>query len=449
MSSWRIGDSFYSCSERIKNFFLSITDWLRSWGQRKKDEFRRELRKQYLNTEPSKIALNIFLVILGTALLSFNTSIFMVPGNIISGGNSGIGLVFEAVFESCGVSLEGIGGINTVITLITVFFFVLGFFIVGLDFTVKTAISTLVYPAFIYLFDFIRGLNGMDWIRLETYLDQAVTDQYGVVAQAGNAGVILAAGLIGGVIMGLGVSLAFKGGGSTGGTDCIVIALSKKTRMKANTASVLIDSIIILLGICLVRDLVSGCVSILSAIICSVMIKNLFVGSQGVYTANIISAKWREISDAINRDMDRGTTLHLAKGGYTMADRVVVTVSFTRDEYSDLVKLIHEKDAAAFVTILSVSEVQGHGFSLDDGDEPKQLPKKPRKRVSDSYRKAEREAQRADQSKERELRKSIHRVLKEDRREAKGKKRTKDTFQEPQDSDFPDIDVDIDETIDE
>ena len=401
----------------MAEFTSKVNSAIRSWFNRKILEFKKEWRTQYKDVKPSRIALNMALVIIGTILLSFNTSIFMVPASIISGGNSGIALVIEAVVKLCGGSLDAIGGINTLITILTVFFFILGLLIVGFDFTLKTGISTVVYPIFVWVFDAIRDAPGMEWMRLENYFVGESLEATGGAAAQGNAGVVLVAGLIGGVILGLGVALAFKGGGSTGGTDCLIIAISNHTRLKANTVSIIIDASIVIIGICVVQDLVSGAVSILSAIICSVMIKTLFVGSQSMYKAEIISSRWKEISDAINRDMGRGTTIYPAKGGYTGADRYVVSVSFTREEYNDLVKLIQGTDASAFVTVSSVSEVRGYGFSYDDDESIKQIPEKGKRKIADSFKRAEKEARKADQAKAKDIKKDVDRVIKQEKRE--------------------------------
>ena len=180
----------------MAEFTSKVNSAIRSWFNRKILEFKKEWRTQYKDVKPSRIALNMALVIIGTILLSFNTSIFMVPASIISGGNSGIALVIEAVVKLCGGSLDAIGGINTLITILTVFFFILGLLIVGFDFTLKTGISTVVYPIFVWVFDAIRDAPGMGWMRLENYFVGESLEATGGAAAQGNAGVVLVAGLI-------------------------------------------------------------------------------------------------------------------------------------------------------------------------------------------------------------------------------------------------------------
>ena len=400
-----------SDSTRIKK--RSITHFsFKNWGRNLIYNFKKEFKKQYIDTPPKKVVQNMLLVIAGSIILAFNASILLVPADIISGGNSGIALVIAAIVKLCGGNLDAIGGVSTVIIIVTIFFFILGFFIVGLDFTLKTAVSTIVYPAFVWIFDQLREVPALHWIKLEEYFNGAATPHAPSAYPA-----VIAAGLIGGVLLGLGVALAFRGGGSTGGTDCLIIAISSRTRLQANTISIIIASTIILIGICIMQDLVGGIMGIIAAIICAFLIGRFFVGAQTLYTAQIISNRWKVISNQINKEMERGTTIFPARGGYTGTERYVVSVSFTREEYNDLLKLIQSIDPSAFVTITAVSEVQGHGFSLDDGDEPILLPEK--SRSSTDNKKAKMLNEKAIKAKEKDIKKDVERVIKQDKKASK------------------------------
>ena len=95
----------------------------------------------------------------------------------------------------------------------------------------------------------------------------------------------------------------------------------------------------------------------------------------------------------------------------------MVSVSFTREEYNDLVKLIQGTDASAFVTVSSVSEVRGYGFSYDDDESIKQIPEKGKRKIADSFKRAEKEARKADQAKAKDIKKDVDRVIKQEKRE--------------------------------
>lgn len=402
-------------SEKIKNWFSTFFD-------SRILALKKEIKKEYIDEKPINIFKNILLVFIGSVLLSLNSSIFIIPAGVITGGNSGLALIIEGILKLCGTSSDTIGGINTLVTIITVVFFFLGLILVGFDFSIKTALSTVVYPLFLWFFDWLRGLKGLEFLRIETYLQiEAGADP---ASSPNYYAVLLICGLIGGVILGTGVGLAFKGGGSTGGTDALIIFLSRHTKMSASAASLLIDATIIILGLFVVQDLLLSMVGIFASIICAIVIDKIFVGRDTTYTATVISSRWQDISRAINIEMGRGTTIYSAKGGYTGIERKVISVSFVRDEYRDILKIIQSLDRTAFVTISSATEVQGVGFSLDDGDEPIKLPKKASKGSTKSKKPLD-DYEKVEQKQEKEIRKHVNQIVKSDKKEEKKQNKLK------------------------
>ena len=87
------------------------------------------------------------------------------------------------------------------------------------------------------------------------------------------------------------------------------------------------------------------------------MIDRVFLGQSTSFIAFITTKKYNEVSQRILRDMERGTTLFYAEGGYK-----VVEVVFDRKEYRDLQAIIVDIDPHAFVTTLRAHEVNGDGF---------------------------------------------------------------------------------------
>ena len=95
--------------------------------------------KKLSRQEILQIIKNVLLTIVGTIVLAFGVAVFIVPFELITGGVSGLALIFEAV-----VPLEI--SIDLYVTILTWALFLLGLFILGRDFALKTLISTIVYP---------------------------------------------------------------------------------------------------------------------------------------------------------------------------------------------------------------------------------------------------------------------------------------------------------------
>lgn len=355
-----------------------------SWFKRKFDKLKKEFKNEFLSDKPTNVIKNILFIIVGNIFLALSASFFLVPCNLVTGGVSGLAIIIMKIISLAYGETEvadsyGIVDTNFIITILTIFFFILGLIIVGFNFSLKTLISTIVYPLFIYLFDFLRELGGTsNFLNIKNYLPTSPSPSpfnsnmtYDYLNTPSVIGILILAALFGGFLMGFGVALSFKGGGSTGGTDCIIIALDRHTKMKSSNISAIMDSLIIGVGILISKDLIMGLIGIIGAVCCALMIGKVYVGASTELYARIVSDKWEEISNAINKEMERGTTIYAATGGYTGDDKKVVTTSFSKDQYNDFMKIMKRTDPRAFVTISTMYEVQGYGFSYDDNNIPK------------------------------------------------------------------------------
>lgn len=337
-----------------------------NWFQRKIEEYKNDFRKTYLSVPPRKVMRNIGLIIMGNILLAFTTSFFLVPGKIVTGGNSGIALIIMKIIEvATGGNQPAWLDTDFIILLCTIFFFILAFILLGFSAAIKNTVGAIVYPTFVYIFTIIRNIEPLHVLRIEEYMNSFENH----IQNTGYdpATVTLISGLIAGVLMGFATSLAFKGEGSAGGTTCLVVFFSKHTTLKANTVSIIIDSIIIISGMFTYQNILNGIIGILAALFSAYVIEKVFVGGNQALHAEIVSKRWKEISDAIHNEMHRGTTIYTAQGGYTGTERKVVYVSFSRQEYNRFMDIVTTEDPGAFVTITSIYDVSGgYGFAKKD-----------------------------------------------------------------------------------
>ncbi len=76
----------------------------------------------------------------------------------------------------------------------------------------------------------------------------------------------------------------------------------------------------------------------------------------------IISPKWEEISERINKEIRRGTTSLYGEGMYKKEERKVLLCVMSRAEVREARKIIEEVDPSAFMIITNAREVYGKGF---------------------------------------------------------------------------------------
>lgn len=298
-----------------------------------------EIKNDFSKGHIKKSFEKMFLIILGSFLLAAGDAIFLIPYNIVSGGVAGLGIVLHQAVPGWDT--------NVIITISQWILFFVGFVLLGSKFSLRTLLSTIAYPLFLFMFDFLLTLP-----EFASYLSLGGLND--------NLAILLA-GIFGGSLVGIGCGITFVGGGSTGGTDCLSLALSKYFNIKAAIGSFAIDILIIISNAFFVSNILIILIGAASAFICAVFIDKVYIGDNS-YLCFIVSDKWEEINRLINQEMERGTTLMDSYGGYTGDDKVMIQVVFTTDEYDQFQKLVFGIDPKAFITVLDAYEVTGYGF---------------------------------------------------------------------------------------
>lgn len=284
---------------------------------------------------------NVLLVIIGTLILSFGTSLFMLPYNLVTGGVSGYAIVLSQIIPPELISVE------LIITILTWTMFILGFIVLGKSFAMKTLISTIVYPIGVSLFSNITSIEFFN-LQLSAHSD---------------VGVILAA-VFAGVLIGLGCALSFLGGGSTGGVDVIAFIICKMfKKFRSSVVIFLVDASAVALGMFVIGDFVITLLGIISAFIAALMIDKVFLGGSKAFVAHIVTDKCEEINRLVIEKLDRTSTILEVTGGYSGEDKKMLMVSFSMNEYSELINIINKTDHNAFVTVNQAHEINGEGWT--------------------------------------------------------------------------------------
>jgi uncharacterized membrane-anchored protein YitT (DUF2179 family) len=301
------------------------------------------MNKEILTKNVKSKLKNIALVIIGTLVLSFGTSVFILPNELIIGGMSGMGIILAGI-----IPLE-VFTPELIITILTWLIFFLGFIVLGRNFALKTLVSTFVYPLGLSLFAIFRS---------EDFLDG-----FFVINSASETQLLLSS-IFGGIIIGLGCAITFIGGGSTGGTDILGFIVCKLfPKVKSSLAIGIIDGLIVVLGMFFTGSLIRTLIGIFAVVMSTTMIDKVFIGSSRAFVAYIITERSDAVTKEIIDRMNRTTTVLNATGGFSGREQRLVMVSFSIREYSELIALINRTDKNAFVTIHRAHEVNGEGWT--------------------------------------------------------------------------------------
>ncbi|GGB09481.1 YitT family protein [Macrococcus hajekii] len=167
--------------------------------------------------------------------------------------------------------------------------------------------------------------------------------------------------IFGGAILGLGVGLVIRYGGSLDGTEILAILISGKTPFSVGEI-VMVINFFIFIAAGFVFTWESAMYSVIAYFIAFKAIDIVQLGLDESKSVWIISDQYEEIGDAINARLGRGVTYLTGEGAYTGEDKKVIFVVITRLEEYKLKDIINHFDESAFVAIGNVSEVKGGHF---------------------------------------------------------------------------------------
>lgn len=263
-------------------------------------------------------------VIVGAAIIAIGFNVFLLPNQVASGGVSGISTI-----------LHGLFGWNPGIVqyAFNIPLFIAGVLLLGKKFGIKSFIGTITLPFIVLLTN--------SW---EPWTDNS-----------------LLGALFGGIVVGLGIGLVFKGNASTGGTDLLAQIITKFTGLSLGTSVLLIDGIIAI-SAAVVFDLEKGLYSLIGLYVTTKTIDIIQLGFSQSKMVYIITVKQDEVRQAIYDEINRGVTKLQAIGGYTGEARPVLMVVVYQTEFTKLKQLIKSVDPSAFVIVSDAYEVLGEGF---------------------------------------------------------------------------------------
>lgn len=276
----------------------------------------------------TRAALSAFMIILGVALSAFAMSVFVLPFDILAPGVTGLGRTLGIYFGA---------DVSLVVWISNIALLLLGLIVLGWRFAASIVLGSVCFPFFLDLFDAMPGLSAM------------LSDP-------------LYAAICAGVLEGVGLGLVIRAGGSSGGSDVIPIILNRKFRLPIAPVLYAVDFTIIALQLP-ASDLESVVRSAIYAALYTVVMDRVILLGRGSVQISVVSDKFDEINRRLHA-LDHGTTLVTARTGLLKREcSVVMCVTHIR-YLNEAKRAALDVDPGAFITVSSVRDVSGRGFTL-------------------------------------------------------------------------------------
>lgn len=311
-----------------------------------KENFYDETPKAKLTS----LIIAILLIVASSFLITFSAYCLTEPNNFTIGGVAGIAIM--VAYKTNGVIPQSL-----VVFCLNTPLVILSYFFVKRRFALLTTLHILLQTAWLFIFEQIQAP------RIEFEPNMRIF-----------------AAMATGVCFGLGVALAFKAGGSSGGADIIAVIIQKKFPASSIAWMLFMVNAVILgssffvyydaagagenatVGQVIAYNLLPVMLSLFEAYIDSKTNDTITNGFQSAVEFRIITDEAETMSRVMMKELGRGVTAIPAKGMYTGKEHSMVICVISRRQIVSMRRIMHKIDPSAFAVMTSVSQVVGLGF---------------------------------------------------------------------------------------
>lgn len=268
--------------------------------------------------------------LLGNAMLAFAVCAIVVPQEIMLGGSSGIALTLQHFLPL---------RLSVLSFCVSALLFLVGWAFMGWKFAAKSLLSTMVYPVFMAIFE------SLPVAELLAGEDRLIST-------------LLCSVLIGG-----GIGMVVRVGGSTGGMDIPPCILQKYRGIPVGRSMLVFDGLILLSQV-----LLQGCDGILYAalnlVLTSIIVDKTTVSGEQKVEIIIISPEYERIRHELLHSVDCGATmLHIETGYLGQQQKAILTIVYA-SKYPAVRDAALGIDPEAFIATADVKNVNGLGYTF-------------------------------------------------------------------------------------
>lgn len=288
------------------------------------EEIKVYAQHSHTKISTQKFLWRVFMMLVGASFVSVGLEIFLVPNQIIDGGIVGISIIMS--------HLSG-WNLGLFLFILNLPFLFLGYKQIGKTFALSTLFSVAMMSIGTTL------LHPVQPITIDPLL----------------------AAVFGGIILGTGVGLVIRSGGSLDGTEIIAILFTKKLPLSVGEI-VMFFNLFILGSAGFVFGWNNAMYSLIAYYIAFKMIDLTIEGFEESKSVWIISERNQEIASSIIDRLGRGVTYLNGEGAYTGNEKKVIFCVITRLEEAKLKSIVDEIDPKAFLAVGNIHDVKGGRF---------------------------------------------------------------------------------------
>ena len=276
-----------------------------------------------MGKQNKKTLINGMLLILGCLLIALTFNIFCVPNKIVPGGLSGVGIIFDHLFEIKTSYVLLVGNLLLVTT---------GIICLGLKDTIPSIIGAVVYTLIMYLTEYLNIT-----INLSSVFLNVITV---------------------GVLFGVGCTMVYLSGCSLGGLDIIGVIFNKKFGLTLGTSLFIVNGTVLVIGT-FIFGIEALLISLIIRYIESKIIDTFLTGISDSKILFINTDKIEEITKYIIEEIESGVSEIKVTSGFKKQKNTILMCVVPTEKYLLLKSQIIQIDNDAFITVMDSYEVYG------------------------------------------------------------------------------------------
>ncbi|MGK0577208.1 YitT family protein [Macrococcus capreoli] len=273
-----------------------------------------------------RVLIDVLYTIIGSIIVGISYNLFLLPGQIAAGGISGLSTILNKMMGTDPAMIQ---------FLFNIPIFIVGWFTLGKSFSLKTVIATFTVPFTIFL--------------TSSLVAKGTTDA-------------LLSSLYGGIVLGIGLGLVYRGNGSTGGTATLAQIVKKYTGLSSGFCQLIVDAFVVILSAC-VFNFELALYALISIYVTSKVIDIVQLHTGDNKLVFIITTKEQQVIDLIHEHVERGVTSVNAFGGYNREGKSLLFSVMEQNEAIYFKQIITREEPDSFVIFINTSEIIGRGFS--------------------------------------------------------------------------------------
>lgn len=258
------------------------------------------------------------------ALASIGLKAFLLPNGFLDGGVTGIAILFSELFGL---------NISLILPLISIPFFIIGYFTITKRILYKSVISIICLSLVIHFENF-----------------ESITQDKLIIA------------IFGGIFLGSGIGLAIRNGSVLDGSELLGLYINNKYGF--SIGSIILGFNIILFGItAFVLSPEVAMYSILTYLVTSKAIDFVIQGFENYVGLMIISRKSEELQNCFLEKIGQGMTIYKGGKGFGKSgiseSKEIIHIVINRIDIRRINRLVDEIDKEAFVIEFDVNSIKG------------------------------------------------------------------------------------------